>query len=59
MKGKFPDYLLDAWDDYDFRKDSDNDRPGKDLHTNGLHVMKIDCKIWSICHSGVLYLIYI
>ena len=29
VKGKFPDFLLEAWDDYDFRKDSDNDRPGK------------------------------
>ena len=28
-QGKFPDFLMDAWDEYDFRKDSDNDRPGK------------------------------
>lgn len=26
-QGKFPDFLIDAWDEYDFRKDSDNDRP--------------------------------
>ncbi len=26
--GKFPDFLLDTWDDFDFRKKSDNDRPG-------------------------------
>ena len=28
VQGKFPDFLVEAWDDYDFRKDSDNDRPG-------------------------------
>ena len=28
-QGKFPNFLIDAWDEYDFRKDSDNDRPGK------------------------------
>ena len=28
VQGKFPDYLLEVWDDYDFRKNSDNDRPG-------------------------------
>ena len=28
-RGKFPNFLMDAWDEYDFRKDSDNDRPGK------------------------------
>jgi len=27
-QGKFPDFLMEAWDDYDFRKKSDNDRPG-------------------------------
>ena len=27
--GKFPDFLMEAWDDYDYRKDSDNDRPGE------------------------------
>ncbi|XP_064383267.1 serine/threonine-protein kinase haspin-like [Halichondria panicea] len=27
VQGKFPDFLVEAWDDYDFRKDSDNDRP--------------------------------
>ena len=30
-QGKFPDFLIDAWDEYDFRKDSDNDRPSKIL----------------------------
>lgn len=28
VQGKFPQFLIEAWDDYDFRKDSDNDRPG-------------------------------
>lgn len=27
-EGKFPEFLLDAWDEYDYRKESDNDRPG-------------------------------
>ena len=27
-EGKFPEFMLDAWDEYDYRKDSDNDRPG-------------------------------
>ena len=26
--GPYPEYLLDAWDTYDFSHDSDNDRPG-------------------------------
>lgn len=26
-QGKFPEFMLEAWDDYDFRKKSDNDRP--------------------------------
>ncbi|CAI8047892.1 Serine/threonine-protein kinase haspin homolog [Geodia barretti] len=26
-EGKFPEFMLDAWDEYDYRKDSDNDRP--------------------------------
>ena len=38
-KGKFPDFLMEAWDEYDFRKKSDNDRPGgrgltTTIHTN-------------------------
>lgn len=28
-EGKFPEFMLDAWDEYDYRKDSDNDRPGR------------------------------
>jgi len=28
VQGKFPQFLIEAWDEYDFRKDSDNDRPG-------------------------------
>lgn len=33
--GKFPDFLMEAWDDYDFRKKSDNDRPGKSTSVAG------------------------
>ena len=28
-QGKFPDFLLEEWDNYDFRKKSDNDRPSE------------------------------
>ena len=27
--GQYPDFLLEAWDEYDFRKKSDTDRPGR------------------------------
>ncbi len=27
--GKYPDFMLEAWDDYDYRKNSDNDRPSE------------------------------
>lgn len=26
-EGNFPEFLMDAWDEYDYRKESDNDRP--------------------------------
>jgi hypothetical protein len=27
-EGRYPEFMIDAWDEYDYRKDSDNDRPG-------------------------------
>ena len=29
--GKFPAFLLEAWDDSDFRKESNNDRPSEKM----------------------------
>ena len=33
--GQFPDFLLEAWDDFDFRKKSDNDRPSEKMEAAG------------------------
>ena len=43
-QGKFPEFLMDAWDEYDFRKDSDNDRPGRQhTHCSGCSDRSVLC----------------
>lgn len=44
-QGKFPEFLLDAWDEYDYRKDSDNDRPG-------LYLQWFTHAMFSCCKCG-------
>ena len=53
-QGKFPNFLMDAWDEYDFRKDSDNDRPGKtdrqtDTHTHTITHKDTDEQLGRVC----------
>ena len=31
MKGKYADFLLNAWDEWDEDESSDNDRPGDEI----------------------------
>jgi hypothetical protein len=40
-QGEFPNFLLEAWDEYDFRKKSDNDRPSKAGHRARLIIYHI------------------
>jgi len=45
--GKFPQAMLDAWNDYDYVKHSTNDKPGRRVGGANGHLMAVHAE-WNI-----------